>query len=101
MTMPAEDWATGRTSTSPQSRIPAFASIEEEAEFWDKHSFTEFTDELEDVTGEVSFRVRPPDDAIRLRFDRETIAVLNDRAKVENTDPTTLVHRSVLERLRA
>ena len=101
MTMPAKDWATGRAATSPTSRIPVFASVEEEAAFWDMHSFTEFADELDDVTGEVSFRVLSADKAISLQFDRETIARLNDRARVENTDPTTLVRRWVLERLRA
>ena len=101
MTMPAKDWATGRATTSPPSHIPVFASVEEEAAFWDTHSFTEFADELEDVTGEVSMRVLSSDESISLRFDTETIARLNDRAKVENTDPTTLVHRWVLERLRA
>ena len=101
MTMPAKDWATGRETTSPPSRIPAFASVEEEAAFWDTRSFTEFADELADVTGEISFRVLSPDESIRLQFDRETIARLNDRAKVENTDPANLVRRWVLERLRA
>ena len=42
MTMPAKDWATGRAATSPTEPYPIFASVEEEAAFWDTHSFTEF-----------------------------------------------------------
>ncbi len=33
-----------------ESRIPTFSTIEEEAAFWDTHSFEEFADELEEVT---------------------------------------------------
>ncbi len=32
-----------------KSRIPTFASYEEEANFWDTHSVTDFEDETEDV----------------------------------------------------
>ena len=33
-----------------ESRIPAFKTIEEEAEFWDTHDSSEFDDEFETVT---------------------------------------------------
>lgn len=39
---------TGREAT--KSRIPAFSSTEEEAEFWDTHDSAEFEDEFETVT---------------------------------------------------
>jgi hypothetical protein len=99
--MPTTDWATGRESTTRPSRIPMFASIEEEAAFWDTHSVTEFEDELEDMTGKIAFVVRRPDDGIRLLFDEETISALTERARAENTDPTMLVQRWIRERLRA
>jgi hypothetical protein len=35
--------------TEPHGRIPAFNSIEEEAEFWDTHDFTDFRDLTEPV----------------------------------------------------
>ena len=35
--------------TESHGRIPAFNSIEEEAEFWDTHDFTDFRDETEPV----------------------------------------------------
>ena len=31
------------------SKIPKFKNLEEEAKFWDTHSFTDFEDELEEV----------------------------------------------------
>jgi len=37
-----------------RNRIPEFDSIEEEAEFWDTHSLTEFEDEFEPVEIEVA-----------------------------------------------
>ena len=39
-----------------RSRIPDFASLEEEAEFWDTHDSTEFEDEWEPVDLEVAGR---------------------------------------------
>jgi hypothetical protein len=35
--------------TEPHGRIPSFNSIEEEAEWWDTHDFTDFADETEPV----------------------------------------------------
>ncbi|HEY7032229.1 MAG TPA: CopG family antitoxin [Thermomicrobiales bacterium] len=99
--MATRDWATGRRSTTPASRIPVFASIDEEAAFWDTHSVTEFEDELEDVTGGITFVVRRPDDAIRMLFDEETVSALTERARAEDTDPTILVQQWIRERLRA
>jgi hypothetical protein len=99
--MPKKDWATGRESPTPPSRIPVFASIEEEAAFWDSHSVTEFEDELEDVSGQTFFVVRRPDEGIRLLFDDETIAALTERARAENTDAALLVRQWVRDRLRA
>jgi hypothetical protein len=37
------------TSTPRPSRIPDFQSIEEEAEWWDTHDFTDYLDELRPV----------------------------------------------------
>jgi hypothetical protein len=99
--MPARDRASGTASTPPPSRIPEFRSIDDEAEFWDTHSFTEFGDELEDVTGQVTFIVRGEKDRIVIPLDPETFAALEKRAQVENVDPTALVRRWVQERLRA
>jgi hypothetical protein len=99
--MTARDRASGNASTPTPSRIPAFRSVGVEAEYWDAHSFTEFADEVEDVTGQVTFVVREDRDRIVISFDPETLAALKDRAQVENVDPTLLVQRWVREKLRA
>ena len=39
--------------SSPSKRIPRFASIQEEAEFWDSHDFTEYSDGFEPVELQV------------------------------------------------
>ena len=44
-----------------KSRIPEFASREEEAEFWDTHDFTDYLDELEPVRALIhSLRPQSP-----------------------------------------
>lgn len=41
-------------STPAHGRIPSFRDVEEEAAFWDTHSFTEFSEELTPVEARVS-----------------------------------------------
>ena len=40
--------------TEAHGRIPAFNSVEEEAEFWDTHAFTDYLDESQPVEPRVS-----------------------------------------------
>lgn len=42
----------------PVSRIPTFETVEEEAAFWDSHSFADFEDELKIVTNVKFVRAR-------------------------------------------
>ncbi|MGH2561555.1 MAG: hypothetical protein ACRDJH_21015 [Thermomicrobiales bacterium] len=51
------------------ARIPEFASLKEEAEFWDTPSTTEFEDEWEPVEVEVA---RPLKHALMVSMVRET-----------------------------
>jgi len=46
-------------------RLPKFSTLEEEAEFWEHHSLTEYMDELEDVEFEVE--VSPEDTMLTFR----------------------------------
>ncbi len=80
------------------SRIPAFNSIEEAAEFWDTHDSAEFEDEFEEVD-DVRFIGLKGDGAMILWFRPETIALLTERAKEHGTTPTLLARRWVLEQL--
>jgi CopG antitoxin of type II toxin-antitoxin system len=100
--MPTKDWATGRESTTPPSRIPVFASIEEGAEFWDTHDSTEFEDEFEDVEGEMRFVLLRPDERwIPLVLNDHAMTALEERAKQEQIAPMALIRLWVLERLNA
>ena len=81
----------------PKSRIPEFASREEEAEWWDTHDITDYLDELKPV--KVRF-AKNLSEGITVRFDPATMRQLRSEAKEKGIGPTTLVRMWVLERLR-
>ena len=80
------------------SRIPTFATIEEEAEFWDTHSFSEFEDELEEVT-DVRLISLWPDGKLVLWLEPGQAAALRQQAEEQGTYPARLALTWVLERL--
>lgn len=49
---------TNDASPTRPSRIPEFAGVEEEAEWWDTHDITDYLDELRPVTLAVSREIR-------------------------------------------
>jgi hypothetical protein len=79
------------------SQIPAFKSVEEEAEFWDTHDTTDFEDEFKPV--KVRF-AKNLSEAITVRLDPETLTELRVRAHEKGVGPTTLARMWILERLR-
>jgi hypothetical protein len=79
------------------SRIPDFQSREEEAAFWDTHSFTEFLDE----TWPVKLRVRKGlSQGLTVRLDRHDREELERRAAAQGIGSSTLVRMWIKERLR-
>ncbi len=80
------------------SRIPPFRSIEEEAEFWDTHSFTDFEDELEEVT-DVVFVGLGHNGRLALWLEPEAAAALVEQAEQQGAYPATLARSWILERL--
>jgi hypothetical protein len=90
-----------RASRGAQSRIPHFKSIEEEAEFWDTHSTTEFEDEFEDVP-DVRFVVvrAQPKKALTVRLPAESLARLTQQAHEQGIRPSTLARIWILEHLK-
>ncbi|MBI2940113.1 MAG: hypothetical protein HYY04_06695 [Chloroflexi bacterium] len=78
------------------SRIPEFASIEEEARFWDTHDTTDFEDEFRPVR--VRF-ARNLSQGITIRLDPETLAELRARARGKGLGPTTLARMWIMEQL--
>ncbi len=86
-----------QTSRKP-IRIPKFESREEEAKFWDTHSFAEYWDEFKPV--KVRF-AKNLSEVLPIRFDSETLEKLRERAHKKGIGPTTLVRMWVMERLES
>lgn len=83
--------------TEAHGDIPSFANIEEEAEFWDTHDFTDFLDGVEPIR-----LPRNQQRVYRLVVTLETNEQrkLNDKAYALGISPATLAHRWICERLR-
>lgn len=79
------------------SRIPEFASIEEEAAFWDTHSTTDYEDEFKPVRARFAKGLST---GVTIRFDPETLRRLRAIAQEQGIGPTTLIRMWVLERLK-
>ena len=72
-----------------QSRIPKFASREEEAEFWDTHDITDYWDELEPVKVRFSDRI---DHGVVVVFKSEIFDKLFEMADERGVFPDVLIH---------
>jgi hypothetical protein len=84
--------------TEAYGRIPAFNSIEEEAEFWDTHDVTEFVGvELHPVEVEIG-----PDliERMTVSLDRRDREELIKQARAKGVGPATLARMWLEERLR-
>lgn len=78
------------------SRIPEFASREEEAKWFDTHDMADYQDEFKTVRARFARRLS---EGITIRFDRETLAHLRTLARERGIGPTTLVRMWILEHL--
>ncbi len=83
--------------TEAHGSIPAFNSYEEEANFWDTHSITDFTEETEAVKVRTT---RGLSANVQVRFDPETDHELEAIARERGMKKATLIRTWVLERLR-
>jgi len=80
------------------SKLPKFATDQEESNFWDTHDSTEFLDDTEPV--EVAFvDARPRKKQISLRLDAQTIDALKAIARRKGIGYQTLIRMWVMERL--
>lgn len=88
-----------RNQSSPItiSRIPDFATREEEAAFWDSHDFTDFLDETRPVKLRVAKKLS---EGLTIRLDPRDRAELDRRATEQGIGPSTLVRIWIKERLR-
>ncbi len=61
------------------AKLPNFKTLNEEAEFWESHSLTEYLDELEDVQFEIE--LSPEDSYLTIQVTPALIKTLRDVAK--------------------
>ena len=80
-----------------KKHIPKFTSIEEEAEFWDTHDFTDYLDEMKPI--KVNF-AKNLSSGITVRFDAKTLNAIRKEAHEKGVGATTLIRMWVLERLK-
>jgi len=86
-----------RKKEQQTSRIPEFASREEEAEWFDTHDMADYQDEFKTVR--VRF-AKNLSQGITIRLDPETLKILRDRAHEKGIGPTTLARMWILEHLQ-
>jgi hypothetical protein len=79
-------------------KIPVFATLEEEAAFWDSHDTTEFEDEFEEV--EVTFAHSLIHRGIFIPLEEPFRSQLAEVAAKSGSRPATLARRWLLERLQ-
>ncbi len=80
-----------------KSRIPDFASREEEAAFWDTHDTTDFEDEFKPVKVHVAEKLSHE---IIIRLESEDFRKLCALARKKGLNPISLAHSWILERLK-
>jgi hypothetical protein len=87
-----------KTAQDPaKSRIPAFASREEEAAFWDTHDLSNYWDEFKPVQVRFADKLS---DSVSVPVDPETMVLLQEQAHKEGTVPAILVRNWIIERLQ-
>lgn len=87
----------GDRTQAGKSRIPEFASYEEEAEWWDTHDITDYLDEFKPVKVRVAKNLIH---VLQIPFDSKDMRALSACAKKKGTDIITLARQWVLERVR-
>lgn len=89
-----------KRNTYKKSRIPEFKSLEEEAKFWDTHSFVDFEDETEDV--EIVWEVdKPRKETLVLRVQKNFKDRLKKTARKKGLNVSTLARMWLMEKLQA
>lgn len=85
-----------QTKINKTSRIPEFKTRDEEAKFWETHSFSEFADELKPV--KVQF-AKNLSEGITIRFDQQTLNKIRELAHKKGIGPTTLARMWIIDHL--
>ncbi len=83
--------------SAADGKIPAFQTYEEEANFWDTHSVTDFEDQTKDV--EIIFELdKPREVSLVLRLQKTFKAKLKKIARSKGLDVSTLARMWLMEK---
>lgn len=84
-----------------KSKLPDFSTMtrEEEAAFWDKHSFADYWSEFNDVDLVVEL-TKPKDETLVLRVNKNEKRKLQDLAKVKGLTVSAVARLLLHEKLR-
>jgi CopG antitoxin of type II toxin-antitoxin system len=80
-----------------KSRIPEFASREEEAEFWDTHDLADYWDEFKPVQVTVAKKLAA---RISIDLEPEDWKILRSMAREKGVSPITLAQTWIMEHLK-
>jgi predicted DNA binding CopG/RHH family protein len=83
--------------TTTKKHIPAFASIEEEAAFWDTHSTADYEDEFKPVRVRFAKKLSH---GLTIRLDPDTLEKVRAEAAEKGIGATTLIRMWVLEHVK-
>jgi predicted DNA binding CopG/RHH family protein len=85
--------------TEADGKIPSFNNYEEEANFWDTHSVTDFEDETEDV--DIVFELdKPRDKTVVLRLQEDIKNRLEKKARLNGLNVSTLIRMLIMKDLQ-
>ncbi len=79
-------------------KVPKFASIPEEAEFWDTHDLTDYFDFSKRVTN-IVFKIKK-DKGVTVRFRQDDLESLRKMADAKGLGVTTYIRMAAMEKLR-
>ncbi len=78
------------------SKIPQFKTREEEAKWWETHSFADYQDEFKTVKARFAKNLS---EGIHVRLDPDTLETLRKKTNKKGIGPTTLVRMWIMEQL--
>ena len=87
----------GRENRDVDPLPDEFTSLEEAAEFWDKHDTTEYPDAFEDVPFEIEGELR--ERHFEVEVEADLIGALRERAHASGTTVNWLVSRLLRQQL--
>ena len=82
-----------------KNKIPKFKSREEEAKFWDTHSFADYWDEFKPVDVFVEL-TKPKEETLVLRINKDVKKKLEQEAKSKGITISTLARILLTDKLR-